>query len=62
MGTTPGSGKVDFPAAPGTDAAMKAAIPYPDISPEIFSISLLGIDIALRRYALAYIARIVLGY
>ena len=62
MGTTPGSGKVDFPAAPGTDAAMKAAIPYPDISPEIFSISLLGFDFALRWYALAYIAGIVLGY
>jgi len=41
---------------------MKAAIPYPDISPEIFSISLFGFDFALRWYALAYIAGIVLGY
>jgi phosphatidylglycerol:prolipoprotein diacylglycerol transferase len=30
-------------------------IPFPDISPEIFSFSVLGINIALRWYALSYI-------
>ncbi|WP_415919694.1 prolipoprotein diacylglyceryl transferase [Tateyamaria sp. SN6-1] len=37
-------------------------IPFPDISPEIFSISLFGMDFALRWYALAYIAGIVIGW
>jgi phosphatidylglycerol:prolipoprotein diacylglycerol transferase len=41
---------------------MRAMIPFPDISPEIFSISLFGIDIALRWYALAYIVGIVIGW
>ena len=40
---------------------MQAAIPFPDISPEIFSVTLLGFDFALRWYALAYIVGIVLG-
>ena len=31
-------------------------IPFPDISPEIFSIEFFGINFALRWYALAYIA------
>ena len=30
-------------------------IPFPDISPEIFSIELFGIDFALRWYAVSYI-------
>ena len=30
-------------------------IPFPDISPEIFSITLLGFDFSLRWYALSYI-------
>jgi phosphatidylglycerol---prolipoprotein diacylglyceryl transferase len=37
-------------------------IPFPDISPEIFSISLFGMSFALRWYALAYIAGILLGW
>ena len=41
---------------------MRAMIPFPDISPEIFSISLFGFDIALRWYALAYIVGIVVGW
>ncbi|MWB77828.1 prolipoprotein diacylglyceryl transferase [Pseudooceanicola sp. 216_PA32_1] len=40
---------------------MLAAIPFPDISPEIVSFTLLGIEFALRWYALAYIAGIILG-
>lgn len=41
---------------------MNALIPFPDISPEVFSISLFGLDLALRWYALAYIVGIVLGW
>lgn len=41
---------------------MIAAIPFPDLSSEIFSISLFGLEFALRWYALAYIAGIVLGW
>ncbi|MCV3270582.1 prolipoprotein diacylglyceryl transferase [Roseobacter sinensis] len=41
---------------------MHALLPFPDISPEIFSISLFGVELALRWYALAYIVGIVLGW
>lgn len=41
---------------------MLAAIPFPDISPEIFSITLFGSTFALRWYALAYIVGIAIGY
>ena len=41
---------------------LAAAIPFPDISPEIFSIPLGGFEFALRWYALAYIAGLVLGW
>ncbi|GIT87952.1 prolipoprotein diacylglyceryl transferase [Roseobacter sp. OBYS 0001] len=41
---------------------MRATIPFPDISPEIFSISVFGFELALRWYALAYIVGIVLGW
>lgn len=41
---------------------MHAMIPFPDISPEIFAISLFGMEFALRWYALAYIAGILIGW
>lgn len=41
---------------------MHAMIPFPEISPEIFSVSLFGFDFALRWYALAYIVGIVIGW
>ncbi len=41
---------------------MFAAIPFPNISPEIFSISLFGFTLALRWYALGYIVGIVIGW
>ncbi|MEE4188349.1 MAG: prolipoprotein diacylglyceryl transferase [Roseobacter sp.] len=41
---------------------MRALIPFPNVSPEIFSISLFGFELALRWYALAYIVGIVLGW
>lgn len=41
---------------------MQAMIPFPDMSPEIFSISLFGMEFALRWYALAYIAGIIIAW
>ena len=41
---------------------MNAMLPFPDLSPEIFSFTLFGMTVALRWYALAYIAGIVLGW
>lgn len=41
---------------------MLAAIPFPDISPEIFSVTLFGMTFALRWYAMAYIVGIAIGY
>lgn len=41
---------------------MNALIPFPNISPEIFSISVYGFELALRWYALAYIAGILIGW
>ena len=41
---------------------MTAPIPFPDISPDIFSISIGGLTLALRWYALAYIAGLVIGW
>lgn len=41
---------------------MLAAIPFPEISPDIFSISVFGFDFALRWYAMAYIGSIILGW
>ncbi|MFK7879300.1 prolipoprotein diacylglyceryl transferase [Roseobacter sp.] len=41
---------------------MQAMLPFPDVSPEIFSISLFGFELALRWYALAYIVGILVGW
>ena len=41
---------------------MLMAIPFPDLSPEIFSIEIFGKSFALRWYALAYIAGILIGW
>lgn len=41
---------------------MTAMIPFPDISPEIFSISIGGFSFALRWYALAYIIGILIAW
>ena len=37
-------------------------IPFPEISPEIFSIEVFGATFALRWYALAYIAGLLIGW
>lgn len=41
---------------------MQAVLNFPDLSPELFSISLFGIDFALRWYALAYIVGILIAW
>ncbi len=41
---------------------IEAAIPFPDISPELFSISIGNFEFALRWYALAYIAGLLIGW
>ena len=41
---------------------MQAVLNFPDLSPELFSISLFGIDFALRWYALAYIFGILIAW
>jgi len=51
-----------LPASEGIHRHMNAAIPFPDISPDIFSISLFGMEFALRWYALAYIVGIIIGW
>ncbi|WP_116598383.1 prolipoprotein diacylglyceryl transferase [Primorskyibacter marinus] len=41
---------------------MNAGIPFPPLSPEVFSITAFGVEFALRWYALAYIAGILVGW
>jgi phosphatidylglycerol:prolipoprotein diacylglycerol transferase len=41
---------------------MAFAIPFPDIGPALFSVEVFGTTLALRWYALAYIAGIVIGW
>jgi phosphatidylglycerol:prolipoprotein diacylglycerol transferase len=62
---------VDFDAAGPDKVAPKVAaqgcrmqgyIAFPDISPELFSISAFGVTFALRWYALAYIAGLLIGW
>lgn len=41
---------------------MLAAIPFPNLSPEIFTITLFGASFALRWYAMGYIVGILIGW
>ena len=41
---------------------MNSPIPFPPISPEIFSVSLFGFELALRWYAMGYIVGIAIGW
>ncbi|SNR47487.1 prolipoprotein diacylglyceryl transferase [Puniceibacterium sediminis] len=41
---------------------MNTGIPFPPLSPELFSISVFGMEFALRWYALAYIAGILIAW
>jgi phosphatidylglycerol:prolipoprotein diacylglycerol transferase len=49
-------------AAHATGRHMLVAIPFPDIDPVLVSVELFGVELALRWYALAYIAGLVLGW
>ncbi len=51
--------KVDFHPSPEADRRM---IEFPNIAPEIFTISLFGIEFALRWYALAYLVGLAAGW
>jgi phosphatidylglycerol---prolipoprotein diacylglyceryl transferase len=62
MGRADPHHKVDFDDPLPKESAMQTGIPFPDISPEVFSISLFGMEFALRWYALAYIVGIVIGW
>jgi phosphatidylglycerol:prolipoprotein diacylglycerol transferase len=59
--------KVDFrrmsadPSGKPEDA-MPFAIPFPPLSPELFSVEIFGITLALRWYALAYIVGLIAGW
>lgn len=41
---------------------MQSAIMFPELSPELFSISIFGIDLAIRWYALAYIFGLLIAW
>lgn len=41
---------------------MRAALPFPEISAELFAIDVFGFEFALRWYALAYIAGILIAW
>ncbi len=43
-------------------AMLSALIPFPNIGPDIFSVEIAGFTLALRWYAVAYIAGIILGW
>ena len=67
MGWKGGCYKLDFtnPAQEREQARevmMQAAIPFPNISPEIFTLPLFGMELSLRWYALAYIVGILIGW
>jgi phosphatidylglycerol:prolipoprotein diacylglycerol transferase len=62
MGRKSDPHKVDFAAVHAEDIPMIALMPFPEISPEIFVIPAFGMEFALRWYALAYIAGILIGW
>ena len=41
---------------------MPLVLPFPDIDPVLFSLRLGGFELAIRWYALAYIAGLLLGW
>ncbi len=41
---------------------MPLVLPFPDIDPVLFSARILGIDLAIRWYALAYVAGLLIGW
>ncbi len=57
-----GFGRLTLNGPQGQEPLMQAAIRFPELSPELFSISLFGMEFALRWYALAYIVGILIGW
>lgn len=53
--------KVDLAPHPAHQRPMTFAIPFPDLSPEIFTLALGGFEFALRWYALAYVVGLLAG-
>ena len=62
MGSNKATRKVDFPSDARSITFMIAMLTFPDISPDIFSITLFGLTLTLRWYALAYIVGILIGW
>jgi len=63
MGRVEAVHKVDFVAASAHQTAMTIfALPFPDISPEIFTIELGSFAFSLRWYALAYIVGLIIAW
>ncbi len=51
-----------FQSLAAPSAGFVAAIPFPNLRPEIFTLPLFGFEFALRWYALAYIVGLVLAW
>ncbi|SFR41450.1 Prolipoprotein diacylglyceryl transferase [Litoreibacter janthinus] len=63
MGWLGAAHKVDFVAASAHQARMTVfALPFPDISPEIFTLELGSFAFSLRWYALAYIVGLIIAW
>ena len=62
MGLSRRNLKVDFVASGWPKGGMHFVIPFPDISPEIFTIPVGGFSFSLRWYALAYIAGLLIAW
>lgn len=59
--------KVDFTVAKGSfrakrESSMQAVLQFPDISRNLFSVTVFGHELALRWYAVAYLAGLVIGW
>jgi phosphatidylglycerol:prolipoprotein diacylglycerol transferase len=55
-------GKLDLRPIKQAFTPMYAAIPFPDLSPNLISLTIWGAEFALRWYALAYIVGIVIAW
>jgi phosphatidylglycerol:prolipoprotein diacylglycerol transferase len=65
MAPAGGPGKVDFATArPDKPAKSRRppVIPFPDIAPEVFSVTIFDVTLALRWYALAYIGGLLIAW
>ena len=56
-----GKSPPDWQSGADQSCDRTSRVPFPDIAPEIFSVTLFGVTLALRWYAVAYIAGLVLA-